>query len=291
MTSTPKTIQIFLPTGDPRGLRIAELTTSIVRVFEVPRSQLADFIALPEAALVGVYYLVGEGETDQQPRLYIGQTGGLGSRLAQHNAKLDFWNRALVVVSLTNSLTQTHTTFLEWLSIQEASQAGRYRLENGNTGSRPYTPPPLEADCREIFAISRTLVATLGFPLFEALRAPTLSKERITYHCTASGSNATGEYTPDGFIVMQGSKARLKVVDSVKGTWVERTRQKLIEDGVLLERDGLLHFTRDYAFGSPSMAAAVVTARTANGWVTWVAADGRTLDEVERRSLGQPATD
>ena len=30
MTSTPKTIQIFLPSGDPHGIRIAEITTSIV---------------------------------------------------------------------------------------------------------------------------------------------------------------------------------------------------------------------------------------------------------------------
>jgi hypothetical protein len=33
------------------------------------------------------------------------------------------------------------------------------------------------------------------------------------------------------------------------------------------------------------MAAAVVTARTANGWVTWLGPDGRTLDEIERRTL------
>jgi len=289
MSGTPKTIQIFLPTGEPRGLRIAELTTSIVRVFEIPRSQLADFLAMPEAQQVGVYYLVGDGETDGQPRLYIGQTGGLGSRLTQHNSKLDFWNRALVVVSLTNSLTQTHAGFLEWLSIQEAGQVGRYRRENGNTGSRPYTPAPLEADCREIFAITRTLVATLGFPLFEALRTLTPTKERLIYQCTASGTSATGEYTADGFIVLQGSKARLKLVDSVVGTALDRSRQKLIDDGVLVEQEGMLRFTRDYAFGSPSMAAAIVTARTANGWITWVGPDGRTLDDVERRSLADPA--
>ena len=37
MTATPKTIQIFLPGGDPRGLRVAEITTRIVQVIEVPR--------------------------------------------------------------------------------------------------------------------------------------------------------------------------------------------------------------------------------------------------------------
>jgi hypothetical protein len=285
VSATPKTIQIFLPTGAPRGLRIAELTTSIVRVFEVPRSQLADFLAVPEAAQVGVYYLVGEGETDEQPRLYIGQSGELVTRLKQQNNLLEFWNRALAVVSLTNSLTQTHAGFLEWLSIQEAGGAGRYRLENGNAGSRPHTPPPLEADCREIFTITRTLVATLGFPLFEPLRTVTSAQARRIYTCIASGTNAIGEYTADGFIVLKGSKARMRLVDSVVGTALERTRQKLIDDGVLVEQGGMLVFTRDYAFGSPSMAAAVVTARTANGWVTWMAADGRTLDDVERKAL------
>lgn len=45
----PQTIQIFLPGGDPRGVRVAEITTRIVRVIEVPRSQLADFRKMPKA--------------------------------------------------------------------------------------------------------------------------------------------------------------------------------------------------------------------------------------------------
>ena len=32
MSITPKTIQIFLPGGDPRGIRVSELTTRIVQV-------------------------------------------------------------------------------------------------------------------------------------------------------------------------------------------------------------------------------------------------------------------
>ena len=32
MTPTPKTIQIYLPGGDPRGIRVAEVTTRIVQV-------------------------------------------------------------------------------------------------------------------------------------------------------------------------------------------------------------------------------------------------------------------
>ena len=35
MTIRPHTIQTYLPSGDPLGIRIAELTTSIARVVEV----------------------------------------------------------------------------------------------------------------------------------------------------------------------------------------------------------------------------------------------------------------
>jgi hypothetical protein len=50
--NAPQTIQIFLPAGDPRGMRMAEITTRIVRVIEVPRSQLGEFVKTPEALQV-----------------------------------------------------------------------------------------------------------------------------------------------------------------------------------------------------------------------------------------------
>jgi non-ribosomal peptide synthetase component F len=65
-----QTIQIFLPASDPRGMRVAEITTRIVRVIEVPRSQLADFLKMPEAQQVGVYFLMGELSEAGLPRLH-----------------------------------------------------------------------------------------------------------------------------------------------------------------------------------------------------------------------------
>jgi len=113
----PRTIQIFLPTGDPAGIRIAEQTTSIIRVIEVPRSDIAEFAKMPEAKQVGLYFLVSGDSKDE---LYIGQSGDVGARLTQHHKdeKKD-WERALVLVSLTNNLTQIHVLYLESLSIEK----------------------------------------------------------------------------------------------------------------------------------------------------------------------------
>ena len=73
-------------------MRVAKITTRIVRVIEVPRSQLAEFIKTPEAQQVGVYSLMGELSQVGLPRVYIGQSGNVGNRLLQHNQSKDFWN-------------------------------------------------------------------------------------------------------------------------------------------------------------------------------------------------------
>jgi hypothetical protein len=288
--SRPQTIQIFLPSGDPRGMRVAEITTRIVRVIEVPRSQLGDFLRMPEAQQVGVYFLMGELSEAGLPRTYIGQSGSVGKRLEQHHQNKDFWNRAFVVISLTNSLTQTHGLFLEWLAIAEATKAGRYGLENGNTGSQPYTPAPLQADCHEIHETAATLLATLGQPIFEPLTsAPTAKGIVELFYCKGSGADGVGEYTTEGFVVHKGSKGRAEIVPSIQGTSHERMRSQLITEGVLTENAGnagsMLVFTRDHLFSSPSTAAMAVMGRSANGWVEWKTASGKTLDEVKRQGV------
>lgn len=287
MSVRPQTIQIFLPSGNPSGIRMAEITTRIVRVFEVPRRLLDDFLLMSEASQVSVYSLVGNGDDADMPTLYIGQTGNVGKRLAEHNEKKDFWSRALVIVSLTNSLTQTHVTFLEWQCIKEAKQVGRYQLENGNGGSKPHTTAPLEADCLEIFDTMRVLVATLGHPIFEAVAKPVgEANTKELFFCTAGGANARGEYTAEGFVVLKGSTGRLENVPSIAGTSDERFRQKLLDVGVMAAEGDKVVFTKDHLFRSPSMAAVAILGRTANGWETWKASDGRTLHQVMR----QPAS-
>ena len=282
----PQTIQIYLPAGDPRGMRVAEITTRIVRVIEVPRSKLADFLKMPEAQQVGVYFLMGELSDGGLPRAYIGQSGNVGNRLVQQNQSKDFWNRALVVISLTNSMTQTHALFLEWFAIAEAAKAGRYSLENGNTGSQPYTPAPLQADCHEIHETAATLLATLGQPIFEPLRnTGTTPREKELFYCKGSGADAVGEYTTEGFVVLKGSKGRAEIVASFTGTSGQRLRALLVTEGVMAMKDGAMVFTRDHLFPSPSSASDVLTGRNSNGWMEWKASTGKTLDEVKRQSV------
>lgn len=285
MLPTPKTIQIFLPGGDPQGIRVAEITTRIVQVIEVPRSLLQEFLKMPESNQVAVYFLTSSSEDGEDLRVYVGQTGDLKSRLTSHNKEKDFWQRALVLISRTNSLTQTHSLFLEWCCLQAIQKAGRFKHENGNAGSRPHTPAPMEADCHEIFDTGRTLLATLGYPLFDPVVKTDNSKEDEDeiFLCKASGIDARGRYTPEGFVVLEGSTGRKESVNSIQDTSDHQMRRKLIDAGVMRVEGDKVVVTKDHLFRSPSTAAVALLGRTANGWFEWRLADGRTLDALKRQ--------
>ncbi|WP_418610245.1 GIY-YIG nuclease family protein [Gluconobacter cerinus] len=300
MSEHPQTIQIFLPSGDPQGIRTAAITTRIVQVIEIPRVRLEAFLAMPEAGFVGVYVLFGENEQTSAPMAYVGQTGNLGTRLKQHNEKKDFWNRAVVALSLTQSLTLTHAYYLEWLSITRAAKAQRFELDNGTIGTKPHTPPAMEAECREIFETFDILLTTLGYPLFDPLiRARVVQTPIITpqdtynpvasedveqeFYCRASGVNGRARYTEEGLVVLAGSYGRTEVSEAFLKNGYYQKRQDLIDQGVLKVEGGRVIYTRDTLYKSPSSTAAYLLGRSANGWSEWKNSVGVSLGEAMGR--------
>lgn len=288
--SRPQTIQIFLPSGDPQGMRIAAVPTRTVQVFEVPRKLLPEFLARREARQVGVYYLVGNDEQDN-PIAYIGQSGDLSKRLKRHNDEKPFWNRVFVAVSLTNEWSQTHITYLEWESIRQAREAARMPLENGNAGSLPHTPEPLLADCQEYLETVKLLLSTLSFPLLDRAKRGTSadSDDGLRVFLKGRSCEARGVYSTQGLLVLQGSRGRVREPDPAS-SYVGSSRvkiQELADEGVLqLLPDGSTRFLRDHLFNTPSGAAATLYCSTANGRVEWRDHHGKTIADIEAEALG-----
>ena len=137
---TGKTIQIYCPSGEPRGVRIAEITTRIVQAVVVPRAKLDEGLRREELHGVGLYLLFGESESGGRPMAYIGEAEDCGERLKEHNRTKDFWSAAVAIVSRTGNFTKAHGKFLEHLAIAKAKDAGRYELDNGNAGGEPNMP-------------------------------------------------------------------------------------------------------------------------------------------------------
>ncbi|MCB0810787.1 MAG: GIY-YIG nuclease family protein [Flavobacteriales bacterium] len=277
--STGKTIQIFLPEGNPRGIRVAEITSRTVKVIQIPRAELAKGLGREELSNVGLYFLVGESESGQA-KVYVGETEDCSKRLKDHNRKYDWWQTALVCISTSAAFTKTHVKYLEWHCHQEAVKTGRYAVDNTNVPTKPHTNESMIADLMDHYDTIRLLVSTLGFPFFEPSRR---HSRKDVFYCKGKAAKAEGEYNEDGFTVFAGSIAMVEHTKSFHN-FLRTLRAQLLADGVLMPNTAQTYkFVKDHVFSSPSTAAAIVLARNANGWMEWKDKDGRTMDEVKRK--------
>lgn len=275
----PRTIQIFLPDGNPRGVKIAEITNRTTQVMCIPRASFSFALTRPELRNVGVYFLVGESEDSGKPLVYIGETEDCSERLSNHNREKDFWQYALLVVSKTMFFTKSHVRYLEWHAIEQAKQAGRYELENGNERKKTHVSESVAADLLDNYDDIRTLVSALGYPIFDPVKQ---SIDKDILYCKGKGAVGKGEYTEDGMVVFKGSTCSLKETKGFRPALVNM-RKRFIDSGILQEKDGFLVFTEDHTFNSPSTAADMVRANSSNGWTEWKYKNGKTLDEVKRQ--------
>ena len=122
------TIQIFLPDGNPRSIKLAEITSRTLQAILIPRAKLDDAKKRQELRRCSVYYLIGASDEDVKPQIYVGEAEDAYSRLTQHNRNKDFWVSTIAIISKTHHLTKTHIKYLEWLSYAEANNVGRYVL-------------------------------------------------------------------------------------------------------------------------------------------------------------------
>lgn len=283
----PRTIQIFLPSGKPSGIRIAELTTRIVQAVAVPRTQLASLASRKEADHVGVYFLFGEAGDEAKPSVYIGQTEDLRGRLKTHHEKKEFWDTAVFLISRTHSFTQAHIRYLEWEFIRIAREARRYRLENGNAGSKPHTTEAIEADLMDVIDTSRILMGALGYPVLEGLSGPERTgpdeAESEIFYMQGKDLDARMRMQDEGYVMLKGSKIRKNVNSSEKwDNFIQNTRRKLLQSGILVEEGNHLVFTEDYLFKSPSGAGSVACGGGCNGWKNWKTAAGISMEQLGR---------
>lgn len=229
----------------------------------------------------GVYILAGTDLETGQPMAYIGEAESVAARLKQHLEK-DWWNSVIAFVSKDENLTKAHTRYLERRLIEECRVVGRYRLENAASGSARL-PESDTYDMEAFVERCRQLLPVMGSELLTPVSRRTSDRTQPKYTCRMKSAIATGDRTPNGFVVYKGSTAvREERPSAERNRWVLELRQRLIDEGVLDEHDGLLRFTRDTEFSSPSAAAAVVYGGTAAGPVAWKDSHGRTLKEIER---------
>ena len=193
----------------------------------------------------------------------------------------DFWNETIVFISKDENLIKAHVKYLENRLYDIALNAKRYKVENSITPTQSSISESDRAEMEEFIENIKMLVNTLGHKVFDEKRDFKPKQKLETFLIKAArGADGQGEPTSDGFVVFKGSKAASTIVNSMTPSFI-KFRQKLIDEGVLIDRLEYFEFSDDYVFSSPSTAAVIIMGRNANGLSEWKLKNGTTLKEFE----------
>jgi hypothetical protein len=168
MANDPFTIRIFVPDGDPEGVRIIDRMnwTGLGIVF--PREKWPATKQRAEFSQPGVYVLTGyRGADDQLPTVYIGEGDVLRSRIDAHFQNKDFWDRGIVFTASNNSLNKAHVRWLESALVSRAVQAQRCILDNGTEPQQVGLSEAERADTEGFLREVLQILPLVGLRAFE----------------------------------------------------------------------------------------------------------------------------
>ena len=289
MTSPPFSLRIFVADGDPDGLRIVEKSNWIGKALMFPRALLPQVKTRPELAQTGVYLLLGPRSDGDGDMLYVGEGDPILPRLQDHQAKKDFWTRAIGFTTTTaGQLNKAHVQFLESRLIALARAAKRLPLDNANQPAEPSLSEADRADMEVFLGHMLGMLPVLGVHAFEQAPKAPAAKAAPVLTCKGKGVQATGYEASQGFVVRVGSQAAATVTPSfAKMAGPSELRADLLKNGVLIAEGDVLKFTQDYVFSAPSAASDIVLGGCTNGRLSWRAEDGRTLRELQEAEAAQ----
>lgn len=281
-----KTIKIFLIDGDPNGRMSCELSNWSGKAYKIPRIKVKECSDREDLTTsTGVYLLFGKDD-DGKDQVYIGEAETILKRLNQQLTSKDFWNETIVFISKDDNLNKAHVKYLENRLHEIAKSANRYKVDNSIVPTQSSISESDRAEMEEFIEYIKLLVNTLGHKVFEEKREFKSKQKQSTFFIKAArGADSQGEPTSDGFVVFKGSKAAATIVNSMTSNFITY-RQKLIDEGVIVDKGEFFEFTDDYIFSSPSTAAVMVMGRNANGLTEWKSKDGKTLKDFETNEKG-----
>lgn len=273
-----RSLELYFVDGKPDGMLTAEVFNWTGHVLKIPRTRIIEGLKRHEATYTGVYILVGTD--DGEPKIYVGEAETLNDRLRQHVQKKDWWDDAIVITTAGDALHKAHVKYLESRLVEIALSVGKALVENGNTPTRSSLNEAAAANMESFLDTLMMVLPAIRVDQFDEKRrqkpaqsapAPAQQSGRFTLTLPRHDLVATARLMDGEMIVEAGSQ--------VRPVWVGKSQERnsyfklhaaLLASGVIATRGETAVFTEDYAFQSPSAAAAVVCGRAANGRTSWL---------------------
>ena len=308
----PFSIKIFVPSGDPEGVRVISRDDWPGKAVVFPRDLLPEVKGRREYQQPGVYLLSGG------KKLYVGEGDPVGDRLGDHARRKQFWKKAVFFTAEGGRLNKAHVQHLESRLIALARDAGLAELDNENQPQIPALSEEEYASAENFLREILLMLPLLGFWHFdddrlEEAEAEIQEEAQQEVNNKRSGKRA-GLYSslPRGLVFnFHGSarlKASLELVESgvivksqsqavlepkqhfeIHGATYAAKRRELIESEILQPKGDTLIFTQDQFFSSASAAASIIAGQNQNA-DHWIANDGSNLGDLLRDARSKSLT-
>jgi len=289
-------LELFFIDGKPNGMITAEVFGWTGHILVVPRTRLAEALKRKESSFTGVYILLGE--LDEEPLAYIGEGENISNRIKSHDAKKDWWTKAILITSAANNLHKAHVQYLEARLVNEAINVSDTKLENSTSPSLPSLSESAQANMESFIEQLLMVLPAIRVDLFTSKTKPENLKTTINIQqnpinpifeliLKKEGVKATAILEDGEFIVQKGSLARREYIgerNAKNAYW--KLYDKLTEQGIIKDNGTHKVFTESYAFQSTSAAGAVCNGRSTAGPISWkVKNSKKTYKDWEAESL------
>jgi hypothetical protein len=299
MTTQPTrgvTIRIFLVEGKPQGLRAVERMGWTGSFLAFARADYAGARARIEVSQTGVYVLLGPDPLGRRlQQVYVGEAENIRVRLDAHQKEKDFWTQGYVLTTKDNSLNKAHVRYLEARLLALVAKADNASLDNGTAPEPARLSEPEIAEMETYLDNVLPLFSLVGVNVFEPAEESTVAATGALTSSEPSAeeggerlylktqlTKAEGEDRSRGFLVFEGAIGRKLKRVMIPAS--EQLRDRLIQEGILVEDGQHVKLTKGYLFDSPSAAADVLSGSNKNGRIEWRNSAGRTLKELQEQT-------
>lgn len=293
-----RSLELYFVDGRPDGMLTAEVFNWTGHILKAPRTQIGPALKREQARFTGVYILLGDRQGE--PLAYIGEAEDMSARIRDHDARRDWWSDLILVTTASNALNKAHVKYLEARLIEKARQVAARPLENATTPPRNSLSEAGRANMEEFLDTLFLVLPAIGVEMFQSNQRPDAPvvptpnvSVRFRLQTRRNGVDAVAVLDGSDFIVQKGSRVRRAWEGAGEHDFgYAELHRRLVSAGVIGvdEIGGVM--TENYAFNSPSAAAAVANGRPANGRTEWKHVDtGQTYKEWEQARLSDDGED
>ncbi|GEK90235.1 protein of unknown function [Alkalibacterium putridalgicola] len=269
-TNIEKTITYFYPDEKKAAyLKVFQDRTNQIKGFYFTKEHIKEIEKLDSSTNYAIYFLFDNSDLDNK-KTYIGQSINGVKRIFDHINKKDFWSYCILFVTDNNSFDKLTIDYMEYEFIKRFKKSSFTLMNKDPRTNEPnismYDKPNILAYINQIeFLLSA-----------EGVSIDTISTDQFNerFYYPENKNYRSCIFVKDGQFVLAKNSELRRPVDSSKnwktGNFFTRYNNMIdnyIEDGKVIEENGVLRTVINMSFDSPSRVAELISGQSTNGWL------------------------